>query len=35
MVYEQTIRDLFSGYGCDVIDVSLKQFKLEEVILST
>jgi hypothetical protein len=31
MVYEQTIRDLFSYYDCDVLDVRIKSFKIEEV----
>ncbi len=31
MVYEQTIRDLFSNYECEVIDVTIKQFKIDQV----
>ncbi len=31
MVYEQTIRDLFSSYGCEVEDVVLREFSINEV----
>ncbi len=31
MIYEQTLRDLFSGYDCEVIDVTIKQYKIDNV----
>lgn len=31
MVYEQTIRELFSQYNCEVVDVAIKQYKIDQV----
>jgi hypothetical protein len=31
MVYEQTVRDLFSVYGCEVVDIAFKQYTIDEV----
>jgi hypothetical protein len=31
MVYEQTVRDLFSSYGCEVEDVVVREFSINEV----
>ncbi len=32
LVCEETIRELFSQYDCEVVDVKIKQYKIDEVI---